>query len=106
MEGIGHVGHQHGVNFAMLNINHAGQRVSECPQRLGFKAGQINQPHPLIAFRAFLEEGLAAINNHIMSAFHQPGGEFNEEGFSAAVSGRNAASAADGDAELAALRRI
>src|SRR5947207_10495030 len=47
-------------------------------------------------FRSTLsEQCLAAIDNHLMSTLHQARRQLNKEGLSAAVSGRNAAPAAD-----------
>src|SRR5439155_18841927 len=82
------------------------QSMCKCAQGLGLDAGQVDQAHALEVGRTLSEQRLAAIDNHLMSTLHQARRQLNKEGLSAAVSGRNAAPAADSNAELASAYRI
>src|SRR5437016_2727947 len=103
---IGHVGYQHGVHLAAKHVNHASQSMCKCAQGLGLDAGQVDQAHALEVGRTLSEQRLAAIDNHLMSTLHEARRQLNKEGLSAAVSGRNAAPAADSNTELASAYRI
>src|SRR6185369_10913846 len=106
VKGVRNIGHQHCIHVAPQHVNHACQRVCKSPKIFGFNTRCVDQPDTVVNGWLLFEESLAAINNYVMPAFHQTGGELYEKCLCPTISGRDPPAAEDRDPQLSAINQV